>query len=129
MPYEVLGADFLAFRKLIVDISAPILIKLIEVEQYSRYMDSELNDTFNVQSGNELDNMIQIELKNEYPEVCDEALLKQCYTHSVVVSTETILEEPISCETRRLNLKKFRVFRKELKRLCDKETLEKSQSA
>ena len=43
MPYVILGADFLACHKLIIDISAQKLTESIEIEQCSGYIDSEFN--------------------------------------------------------------------------------------
>ena len=93
--YGVLGADFPAYHKLIVDISAQRLIESIEVEQCYRYGDNDFKNTFAVQSGDETDNIILTELKNEYSEVFDAALRERCCKHSIVASIETSSEEPI----------------------------------
>ena len=127
--YGILGADFLAYHKLIVDISARRLTESIEVEQCYRYGDSDFKNIFAVQSGDKTDSIILTELKNEYPEVFDAALRERCCKHSVVASIETSSEEPISCKARRLSPEKFRALGEELKRLCDQGILEKSQSA
>ena len=46
MRYAVSGADYPACQKLIVDISAQRSNESIKIEQCSRYMNSELNNTF-----------------------------------------------------------------------------------
>ena len=83
---------------MIVDVSAQRLTESIEVEQCCRFGDSDFKNTFAVQSGDETDNIILAELKNEYPKVFDAALREQCCKHSVVASIETSSEEPISCK-------------------------------
>ena len=93
--YGILGADFLAYHKLIVDISAQRLTESIKVEQCYRYGDSDFKNTFAVQSGDETENIILTKLKNKYPEVFDAALRERCCKHSVVASIETSSEEPI----------------------------------
>ena len=127
--YGILGADFLAYHKLIIDISVQRLTESIEVEQYYRYGDNDFKNTFAVESGDEMDNIILTELKNEYLEVFDAALRERCCKHSIIASIETSSEEPISCKASRLNPEKFRALGEELKRLCDQGILEESQSA
>ena len=78
-------------------------------------MDNEFNGTFAVQSGDESDNMILTELKNEYLKVFDAALREQCRKHSVAASIESTSKEPIFCKACRLSPEKFRALGEELK--------------
>ena len=79
-------------------------------------MDNEFNDTFAVQSGDELDNMILTELKNEYLKVFEAALRKRCRRkHSVAASIESTSKEPIFCKACRLSPEKFLALGEKLK--------------
>ena len=100
MPSGMLGANFLACHKLIVDISAQRLTKSIEVELCYRYGNSDFKVILAIQSGDETDNLVLIDLKNQYTEVLHAAVFdeERCCKQSVVASIETSLKEPISCK-------------------------------
>jgi len=129
LEYGILGADFLSFHKLIVDLSSRRLTELVEIERCSLTPGDDIKDDFAICSDDKSNSEMLQALRHQYPEVFEPSIRTRGTKHSVVASVETTTCYPISTTPRRLSPEKYRALKEEIKRLCDQGILEPSQSA
>ena len=88
-----------------------------------------IDDAFAPSSNRRSDRNVMTELRRDYLEVFDPALKTRVPKHSVEAAVDTVTEEPVTARCRRLSPEKYKALKVEIKRLCDRGILERSQSA
>ena len=126
--YGILGADFLQRYHLLVNISATRLSETLDLEKCGMPNSEEfvIDDAFAPSSGGQSDKNVMTELQRNYSEVF---LRSRVPKHFVEATVDTVTEEPMTVRCRRLSSEKYKALKVEIKRLCDQEILECSQSA
>ena len=129
LPYGIIGADFLRYFNLCVDLNARTLFKSHDEEKFVPLIDEGVATEFTIESSQTSDTSILEKLKCQYPQVFEQATRCRKTKHSVVAYVETNTEVPVWSRSRRLAPGKFEALKREIKQLVTQGILAESHSS
>ena len=126
LPYGIIGADFLRYFNLCVDLNARTFFKSHDEEKFVPPIDEGVATEFTVESSQTSDTSILEKLKSQYPQVFEQATRCRKIKHFVVAHVETNTEVPVWSRSRRLAPDKFEALKREIERLVTQGILAES---
>ena len=115
LPYEIIGADFLRYFNLCVNLKAQTLFKSHDKEKFVSPIDEGIAMEFTIESLQASDTSILEKLKSQYLQVFEQITRFQKIKHSVVAHIETNTKVPVWSRSQRLAPDKFEVLKHEIK--------------
>ena len=128
LPYGIIGADFLRYFNLYVDLNARTLFKSRDEEKFVPPIDESVAKEFTIESLRASDTSILEKLKSQYPQVFEEATRCRKIKYFIVAHVETNADVPVWSRSQRLAPDKFEALKREIKQLVTQGILTESYS-
>ena len=126
--YGILGANFLAYHQLCVNVASQRLIENLKVQRSSPEDSSSLPAKYGISSGDTSQVQLVNTLRDEFSNVFEGDKRLRCIRHSVITDVHILTETAISLSARRLNPEQYQALKVEFKRFIDQGVLERNQS-